>query len=68
MSYLSGHGVNPVTPTWDEMGAVAGYEEELGSVDPIAAELTYRVDGDALTLTVDADLNVVGVTEGSSAE
>lgn len=38
-------------------------EEEIFGTDPFEARFTFTVDGDALTLTVDDNLNVVNVVE-----
>jgi len=38
-------------------------EEKMLDTDPFAAELTFTLDGDAITRTVDEDLDVVDVVE-----
>jgi hypothetical protein len=62
LSFLVEHGINPVSPTQQASyyAAVMDYEEEVHSVDPFEASLTFSLDGDELTLTVDDDLAVVG--------
>lgn len=52
------HGIDPIADGvswgWD-------YEEEIISVDPFRARFTYTMEGDSITLTVDEELDVVGV-------
>lgn len=38
------------------------------STDPIKVEITYRLDGDVLSLTLDEHLNVLEVTESGESE
>lgn len=44
------------------------YEEKVCSVDPFEAQITIPVEGDAIALTVDDDLEVVEVTEIQAAD
>jgi len=61
LDFLTDHGLNPVAPesTRRVQQVHADYEEEVLSTDPFRARFTFEVDGDALTLTVDDDLDVV---------
>lgn len=61
LEFITAHGYNPITPSADLLREMAGYEEELLSIEPFEARFTWTFDGDALTLTVDDDLNVVDV-------
>lgn len=63
LSFMTGHVVNPVSP---ESIARASrvhedYDEELLGTDPFEARFTFAIDDDELALTVDDDLQVVGV-------
>lgn len=62
------HGLNPVHP--ESTAAVnvlhSSLDEDVRSVDPFEAELTFSYDGDQLTFTIDEDLNVATVTGTSS--
>lgn len=57
MSFISGHGINPVIPSWNELDAVVGYDEELTAVDPVRAKFTYEIEDDALALMVKDNLD-----------
>lgn len=70
LALMTAHGLNPVSPSselsfWELTGT---YEEEIRSVDPFEARFTFTIDDDALTLTVDDDLNVVDVTEHKASD
>lgn len=64
LDFLTDHGINPFAP--DSLNrasqAMADYDEEVVSTDPLEARLTFTIDGDSLTLTLDDDLAVVDVT------
>lgn len=51
------HGVNLVAPSPGDT-PLSEREEEVLSIDPFAARITYQYHGDSLTLTVDEDLAV----------
>jgi DNA-binding transcriptional ArsR family regulator len=65
LSFVTGHGHNPVSPdSIRQLNGIHGdYEEEIVSVDPFEARFTFRIDGDALVLTVDGT-TVTGVERG----
>lgn len=69
LAFTARQGLNPVNPA--SPAAVnelhASLEEDVRSVDPFEAELTFSYDGDELTFTIDDDLNVTGVTETTAA-
>ena len=55
-SFLATHGHDPWRePPW---GEPYGYEEHVLNEEPWRVELTYKLGGDELTVTVDGDLNV----------
>jgi len=58
MAFMIEHGIDPIHP---EAFHLTGFEETVHSVDPFEAEFTFRADGDAITMTVDDDLDVVDV-------
>lgn len=70
LELLLSHGLNPVFP--ESIAAVqrvySDFDEEILSTDPFNARYTFVVDADTLTLTVDENLSVVEVTEGTMAE
>lgn len=57
MSFISGHGINPVMPTWNKLDAVIGYYEVLNAVKPIEATFTFQIGDDSLALTVNKNLD-----------
>lgn len=64
LQFVTAHGFNPVTPSEDEWGAmVQSWEEEVHSLDPVEVSVTWTLNGDSLSVTVDEDLQVVDVTE-----
>jgi hypothetical protein len=69
LAFLTARGINPFAP--DSLNrasrALAQYDEEVVSTDPLEARLTFAVDGERITLTLDDDLSVTDVTRGSSA-
>ncbi|MEF8901533.1 MAG: helix-turn-helix domain-containing protein [Halovenus sp.] len=56
--FFEERGVDPILPDWQDMAAFYDVEETLVSADPFVSELTYTLDGDSLTVTVDEALNV----------
>ncbi|MFB6361156.1 MAG: ArsR/SmtB family transcription factor [Halobacteriales archaeon] len=70
MSFQMDHGLNPASPAQlpKFMQLLLDYDETITSTDPLEARFTFTLDGDALTLTVDADLNVVEAMRRSSSE
>lgn len=62
-SFLTDHGVNLVSPDYERYASVImDYEETIHDADPFDAAFTFTIDGDAITLRVDDDLDVVDVT------
>lgn len=61
--FMLDHGLDPVAPTSHRFWEAFQYDESLKSVAPVEADLTFTIAGDALTVTVDADLAVTQVTE-----
>ncbi len=70
LDFLTDHGINPFVPASlnRASGAMADYEETVISTDPFEGRLTFTIDGDSLTLTLDEELSVVDVTEEPRAE
>lgn len=64
LAFLTTRGINPFAP--DSLNrasrALAQYDEDVVSTDPFEARLTFTVDGDSITFTLDNDLSVVDVT------
>lgn len=63
LDFLTDHDLNPLSP--DSIAPVqqffSDYDEEILSADPLRAELTFDVEGDSMTLTVDNTLSVIDV-------
>ncbi|MEF8853449.1 MAG: hypothetical protein V5A28_13715 [Haloarculaceae archaeon] len=68
LAFLTARGINPFAPESLSRAsqALAHYDEEIVSVDPLEAHLTFTADGDAITLTLDDSLSVVDVAVESS--
>lgn len=65
-AFLTGHGVNLAAPDYGAMASVVmGYEEEIVRHDPFEAAFTFSLGGDALTLAVNDDFDVVSVERGA---
>jgi DNA-binding transcriptional ArsR family regulator len=63
-AFFAARGIDVVTPSsYTAVARALDYEETVRSVDPFTGAFTFTVDGDALTLAVDADLSVTDVTE-----
>lgn len=65
LSFQIDHDLNPISPTQvsEFMQMLLDHDEEILSTDPFEARFTFTIDGDPLTVTVDDDLIVSGVTE-----
>ncbi len=57
------HGHNLVAPTPGQ-NPLSNREEEVLTVDPGAARVTYSFEGTQLTLTIDEELQIEAVTDG----
>lgn len=68
VTFLVAHDVNPVSPNPEDRRIWTDYDEEVLSVEPFEARFTFTIGDDALTLTVDDDLNVVKGTQDATAE
>ena len=70
LAFLTAHGINPFAP--DSLNrasrALAEYDEEVVSTDPFEARITFTVDEDSITLTLDEGLSVVDVTRRQTSE
>jgi DNA-binding transcriptional ArsR family regulator len=69
-SFLTDYGMNPLVPETRERapGMLANYEEEVRSHDPLRVDLTFTIDNDALTLTIDDDVSVIDVMRDRASE
>ncbi|MDY6765113.1 MAG: helix-turn-helix domain-containing protein [Halobacteria archaeon] len=61
-SFFADHGVDLISPKWEDTSILYNYEEEILSIDPFEARITFTVDNDQLVVTVEDDLNVIDVT------
>lgn len=63
LQFLLAHDINPLSPPPRRFSAAVWvYEEEIRETDPFEATFTFTIDGDSLTLRVDDDFQVVGVS------
>jgi len=67
LSFFTAHGINPSDPESIRRADAAKmeYDETIHSTDPFEGTLTFRVDGDSISLRVDENLDVVDVTKTS---
>lgn len=70
LAFLTARGINPFAPdSFNRTSqAIAQYDEEICSTDPLEARLTFTVDGDSITLTLDDDLTVVNVVQEDAGD
>lgn len=65
--FLLNHDLNLVAPNTN-IWSVVDYEEEVLSEEPFRARYTWTIGQDALTLTVDDNLSIVGVQQNTASE
>lgn len=63
LAFVTAHGHNPITPSPELVSLMLDYKLELGSAEPFSARVTFAIEGDELTLTVDDDLNINKVSK-----
>lgn len=70
LSFVTDHGGNPLIPeTYDVApGALADYEEDVRSLDPFEVAITFTINDDSLTLTIDEDVSIVDATRERASE
>lgn len=70
LAFQTRHGLNPVNP--ESVTAVnrvhTSFEEEIHTTDPLKASITYLINGDTITFTVNEDLEVTEVSKGETAQ
>lgn len=66
IAFMSNRGFNPVRPI--DVRQVLERNEEVLSTDPFKARMTYTLDEDSITLTVNDDLNVTAATTHPASE
>jgi len=64
LSFVTDHGANPLLPDTHDVaqGALADYDEEVRSVEPVEVALSFRIRDEMLTLVVDESGSVVDAT------
>ncbi len=61
--FLIDNGINPMAPLPEQFLLIdVIHDEEVLSVDPFEGRFTFRIDGNALTVTLDDELEVVEAT------
>lgn len=70
LDVLTAQGLNPIFPDvpTDVQRIYSNYDEEIRSSEPFEARLTFTVDDASITLTVDDDLEVIGVTRSRASD
>lgn len=57
--YLLEHGIDPIAPCYERVfDLVSPYEEDIQSIDPLDARITFGAEGDEITLAIDEELSV----------
>ena len=64
LSFVTDHGANPLLPETHDIapGALADYDEEVRSLDPLEVALSFTIRNETLTLVVDENGTVVAAT------
>jgi DNA-binding transcriptional ArsR family regulator len=62
-SVFDSRGVDVISTPFDEMSAFVVDDQEVTGTDPFRARITYSLDGEEITLTVDDDLTVSDVSD-----
>lgn len=64
LDFVTDHGLNPIDPDSirDINRVTEDYDVEVLSTDPLRARLTFAIDDDSLSLTIDEELNVLEAT------
>lgn len=64
LSFVTDHGANPLLPETHDIaqGALADYDEEVRSVEPVEVALSFTIRDETLTLVVDESGSVVDAT------
>lgn len=64
LDFVTDHGLNPIDPdsTQTVNRVTQNYDLEVLSTDPLRARLTFSLDDDSLSLTIDEELNVLEAT------
>lgn len=65
LSFLTSHGINPISPPPAFYDMLVTHDEDVVSVDPLEVRLTFSVDEDAITVTVGPTLAVEDVVHHS---
>lgn len=70
LSFQIDHDLNPISPEQVStfMTMTLDYEEEVSSMEPFEARFTFTLDEEALSLTVDDNLNVIDATRHETQE
>lgn len=68
LSFLTSHGINPVSPPPEFYELLATHDEEVVSVDPLDLRLTFTIDDDSITVSVGDDLSVNDVSTESKPD
>lgn len=68
LAFMTTHRINPFAPSTEPWVALETYNEEVLSRDPLVVQVTFLIDDDTITFTVDEDLSVVDTTRGQISE
>lgn len=64
MAFLATHGYNPITDSYGPVMQDA--DEKILSTDPFKPRVTFTIDDDTISLTVDDKLSVIDATNRST--
>ncbi len=64
LSFLTSHGINPVSPPPEFYEILSTHDEQVVSVNPLEVRLRFAFDDDAISVTVGEGLSVTDTTEG----
>lgn len=68
LSFLTDHGINPVSPPPELYAILSTHEETVVSVDPLEVRLGFSIDDDTITVTVGDDLSVTDTTRARPSD
>lgn len=68
LAFLTTHGLNPLAPSTEPWAVLETRDEEILSREPFEVRVTFAIDDDTITVTVDDDLSVVDTTRGEPGE
>lgn len=62
LSFMTSNGVNPISPRSGFYEVLSTHQEELISTDPLEVRLTFTIENDTLSLTIDNTLDIYDIS------